>query len=326
MGKPEISFFSSTFKRHSNFSQTVEKQLIQGAVNGGSMSTIRFEKTGDLLGYTYFTIDDNNASLDHPDWTRLIDYCELLIGGQIVDTIDSVFTEKIAIDTFANNVSKSSNGTHPGVSARSYFYPLRHFFCESPQMALPLVALNYHNVELRIHWGPDAGNYQWSAHSNYYYLDNEERGTFASRDIEMLIFQVQKNIPSNETIQELHFNHPVKYIASSNTSNYSALTSYNNKVKVTINGVDIDGYKWARPHFIEVMNYYHTNFVTSPDFFLFCFCLTTSLMQPTGTLNFSRLDDAKIFSETMPITDPIYAVNYNILKISNGVAGLLYAN
>jgi hypothetical protein len=290
------------------------------------MSTIRFEKTGDLLGYTYFTIDDNNASLDHPDWTRLIDYCELLIGGQVVDTIDSVFTEKIAIDTFANNVSKSSNGTHPGVSARSYFYPLRFFFCESPQMALPLVALNYHNVELRIHWGPEAGNYQWSAHSNYYYLDNEERGTFASRDIEMLIFQVQKNIPSNETIQELHFNHPVKYIASSNTSNYSALTSYNNKVKVTINGVDIDGYKWARPHFIEVMNYYHTNFVTSPDFFLFCFCLTTSLMQPTGTLNFSRLDDAKIFSETMPITDPIYAVNYNILKISNGVAGLLYAN
>ena len=164
------------------------------------------------------------------------------------------------------------------------------------------------------------------AYANYYYLDNEERGTFASRDIEMLIFQVQKNIPSNETIQELHFNHPVKYIASSNTSNYSALTSYNNKVKVTINGVDIDGYKWARPHFIEVMNYYHTNFVTSPDFFLFCFCLTTSLMQPTGTLNFSRLDDAKIFSETMPITDPIYAVNYNILKISNGVAGLLYAN
>jgi hypothetical protein len=97
-------------------------------------------------------------------------------------------------------------------------------------------------------------------------------------------------------------------------------------VKMTINGVDIDGYKWARPHFIEVMNYYHTNFVTSPDFFLFCFCLTTSLSQPTGTLNFSRLDSAKIFSERLPIIDPIYAVNYNILKISNGVAGLLYAN
>jgi hypothetical protein len=28
----------------------------------------------------------------------------------------------------------------------------------------------------------------------------------------------------------------------------------------------------------------------------------------------------------MNINDPIYAVNYNILRIENGMAGLLYAN
>jgi len=53
MGKPEISFFNSTFKRHSNFSQSVEKQTIQGAVKSNSMSSIRFDRNGDLLGYTY---------------------------------------------------------------------------------------------------------------------------------------------------------------------------------------------------------------------------------------------------------------------------------
>ena len=74
------------------------------------------------------------------------------------------------------------------------------------------------------------------------------------------------------------------------------------------------------------MNYYHTNFVTSPDFFLYCFCLMTSSYQPTGTLNFSRLNSAKIMSESLDILDPIYAVNYNILRIQNGMAGLLYAN
>ena len=74
------------------------------------------------------------------------------------------------------------------------------------------------------------------------------------------------------------------------------------------------------------MNYYHTNFVTSPDFFLYCFCLSTSSLQPTGTLNFSRLNSVKIMSETMPINHPIYAVNYNILRVENGMAGLLYAN
>jgi hypothetical protein len=118
----------------------------------------------------------------------------------------------------------------------------------------------------------------------------------------------------------------VKYLASSNTSVDSALTSPTNKVKLNINGVDLANYRWGKPHFIDVTNYYHTNFVTSPDFFLYCFCLMTSSLQPTGTLNFSRVESAKIMSESMTIDDPIYAVNYNILRIENGMAGLLYAN
>jgi hypothetical protein len=249
-----------------------------------------------------------------------------LIGGHVIDAQDGIFTEKIAIDTFAQNVSKSSNGTHPGVSARSYFYPFRFFFCEGPQCALPIVALHYHDVEMRIHWGPDAGNYNVEMYANYYYLDNEERGNLVSRNHEMLITQVQKNIPSGELTQELTFNHPVKYLASSDTTTEGALTSTTNKVKLNINGLDVGKYRWGKPHYIDVMNYYHTSFVTSPDFFLYCFCLSTSSLQPTGSLNFSRLDSAKIMSEKMPITDPIYAVNYNILRIENGMAGLVYAN
>jgi len=326
MGNPEISFFNSTFKRHSNFSQSVEKQTIRGDVKNGSMSSVQIEKAGDLLGYIYMTIDDTTQALDTSRWTRIIDKVELLIGGSVVDTQDSIFTEKIAIDTFSQNVSRSAIGTHPGVHARSYFYPLRFFFCEGPQCALPLVALNYHNVELRIYWGDEAANYNVEMFANYYYLDNEERGNIALRKHDLLITQVQKNIPSGETIQELTFNHPVKYLASSNTSVHSALTSPTNKVKLNINGVDLANYRWGKPHFIDVTNYYHTNFVTSPDFFLYCFCLMTSSLQPTGTLNFSRVESAKIMSESMTIDDPIYAVNYNILRIENGMAGLLYAN
>ena len=48
----------------------------------------------------------------------------------------------------------------------------------------------------------------------------------------IIITQVQKNIASNERIQELTFNHPVKYIASSDTSGNGALTSTSNKVKI----------------------------------------------------------------------------------------------
>ena len=326
MGEPEISFFTSTFKRHSNFSQSIEKQTIQGSVNGNSMSSIRFDRTGDLLGYTYFTIDDGTQAIDLQDWGEVVNKVELLIGGQVIDIQDHNYTEKIAIDMNAQNVSKSSNGVHPGASARSYFYPLRFFFCEGPQSAIPLVSLQYHHVELRIYWGPNAGNYNVEAYSNYYYLDNEERGIMASRTHDILITQVQKNIASSELTQELIFNHPVKYIACSNTNMESTLTSIDNKIKISINGTDIGIYKWAKPHFVDVQSYYHTNFVTSPDCFVHCFCLNTSSLQPTGSLNFSRLDSVKIHSESRPLIDPIYAVNYNILRVNNGCAGLMYAN
>tara|TARA_X000000368_G_scaffold74339_1_gene54763 strand:+ start:2362 stop:3396 length:1035 start_codon:yes stop_codon:yes gene_type:complete len=326
MGEPEISFFSSTFKRHSNFSQSVEKQTIQGAVKNNAMSSIKFERSGDLLGYTYLAIDNNVKALDVNRWDNLIDKVELLIGGQVIDTQDSAFTEKIAIDTFATNMSKSAMGTHPGISSNSYFYPFRFFFCEGAQCALPIVSLRYHDVELRIYWGSQASNYNFECYSNYYYLDNEERGNLVSRNHNLLITQVQKSIPSNELIQELTFNHPVKYLACSDTTTEGALTSATNKVKIEINGLDLCNFKFGKPHFMEIPNYYHTTFVTSPDFFLYCFCLSTSSLQPTGTLNFSRLDSAKIISQTTKINDPIYAVNYNILRIENGMAGLTYAN
>src|SRR5210317_604929 len=326
VGNPEISFFSSTFKRHANFSQSIEKQTIHGAVKNNSMSSVQFERSGDLLSYVYLTLDDTTQALDIQRWDTIIDHVELYIGGSLVDTQDHDFTEKIAIDTFAQNVSKSSNGTHPGSSARSFFYPLRFFFCEGPQSAIPLVALQYHNVELRIHWGPDAGNYNVEAYANYYYLDNEERGNIASRPTNILITQVQKSIPSGELVQELTFNHPVKYIACANTNMESTLTSIDNKVKISINGTDISSWKWAKPHFVDVQHYYHTNFVTSPDCFLHAFCLNTSSLQPSGSLNFSRVESVKIHSESRDIIDPIYAVNYNILRVNNGMAGLMYAN
>ena len=55
VGKPEVSFFRSNYKRHTNFAQTVEKQVIQGNPTANGMSTVRFERKGDLVGYVYIT-------------------------------------------------------------------------------------------------------------------------------------------------------------------------------------------------------------------------------------------------------------------------------
>ena len=54
VGQPEVSFFRSTYKRHTNFSQTVERQVIQGNVSNSGMSSVRFERKGDMLNYVYW--------------------------------------------------------------------------------------------------------------------------------------------------------------------------------------------------------------------------------------------------------------------------------
>ena len=327
VGSPEVSFFRSTYKRHTNFSQTTERQVIQGNVSNNGMSTVRFERKGDMLGYVYFGVNNGTES-QKIDFGTVIDKVELLIGGQVIDEQTNEFTANVAIDTLAQNMSKSVNGSlYTGGSTTNYFYPLRFFFCENYQSALPLVALQYHDVELRITWGASAASYTWDCYANFIYLDTAERSDMANKPVNMLIHQVQRALASGSKVQELNFNHPVKYLASANVVS-GGLFSTTNKIKLQINGTDIADYKFAVPNFTDVVSYYHTpnTSANGTGLFIYPFCLDTAKLQPTGTLNFSRLDSARLLSQTDNITDDIYGVNYNVLRIQNGMGGLMYAN
>jgi hypothetical protein len=95
-----------------------------------------------------------------------------------------------------------------------------------------------------------------------------------------------------------------------------------------INGTDLADFKYACPHFTQVPTYYHVpNASTNASsYFVLPFCLDTSKFQPTGSLNFSRLDSFRIVSQNDNITRNVYGVNYNILRIQNGMGGLMYSN
>ena len=82
--------------------------------------------------------------------------------------------QHIAPKALATNLSKSRFGGFFG-GANSKFYPLRFFFCDSWANALPLVGLQYHDVELRITWGAAAESHTWECYANFIYLDEAER-------------------------------------------------------------------------------------------------------------------------------------------------------
>ena len=315
VGQPEVSFFRSNYKRHTNFAQTVEKQVIQGNPSANGMSTVRFERKGDMVGYVYIANRGGNLT----NWDARISKVELLIGGQVIDEQDYEFSATLAPTVMNQTYSKS---TYSGET----FYPLRFSFCENAQSAIPLIALQYHDVELRITWGATA-TADAEVYVQFIHLDTDERTALSSTPQNMLITQTQKAIASASKTQELNFNHPMKYLVAVNAMSAA------DKLKLQINGTDVTDAKTVIPHFTSVPIYYHTTAgvvssatKTSDDLTLIPFCLDTAKVQPTGSLNFSRLDSARLVSDNTSFANTIYAVNYNILRIENGMGGLMYSN
>jgi hypothetical protein len=163
-GKPEVSFFRSNYRRYTHYAHSVERQIIQGQPTAGGISTIRFEKKGDLLSYVYFTARDTNGSvINNLDWSKVIDKVELMIGGQIIDTQDFEYSTDIEPLTGAQTFSQRylNNQTASQVTPtnqKNVFYPLKFFFCKDWSVSLPLVALQFHDVELRITWSTTLGS------------------------------------------------------------------------------------------------------------------------------------------------------------------------
>ena len=371
-GKPEVSFFRSNYKRYTHFSSSVERQVIQGVPIAGGISTIRFEKKGDLLSYVYLTAKDSNGNeIAGLNWANVIDKVDLYIGGQIIDTHDIEYMTDIEPLVGAQNWSQRYMNLASSTlnNQKASFLPLKFAFCKDWAVALPLIALQFHDVELRITWSanlastdgmptgipsgsPAYSSLQYICWANYTYLDQGERDWFAKTSHDMLITQVQRVIMGTSPTQELALAQPVKFIAfpcksynvlygsgSANASNF--------QLKTQVNGVDV-GESRHLSHWIDVPQYYNTpwGYVTdssaggsTANVAIISYCLDTSKLQPTGTLNFSRLDTYRIVVPpaltggvgglASAINYPVnymYAVNYNVLRIQNGLGAIIYAN
>jgi len=182
------------------------------------------------------------------------------------------------------------------------------------------------------------------------YLDQSERDWFAKEKQDLLITQVQRVVLGTNPVQELALAQPVKFLAFP-CVNYSQIyangagsqTAANYQLKTQVNGVDVGDTRHLY-HWVDVPQYYNTPYGyvhnnTTANVAIISYCLDTSKLQPTGTLNFSRLDNYRLVVPSTltngvqglagPVNYPVqylYAVNYNILRIQNGLGSLLYAN
>ena len=259
-GNPQITFFKVVYRRHTNFSMESIKQNFNGTADFGKSVSCTIARNGDLIHKMYVQIELPDVTITETGKFRwlnwlghiLIKQVEILIGGQLIDRqygewlhIWNELSQKPGLkEGYANmvgnvprltqfvakNTANNPSTTHEALTTASMpkvtlYVPLQFWFCKNPGLALPLVALQYHDVTINIQFeelskckaGSEGDTLSLNTTSlfvDYIYLDTDERRRFAQSAHEYLIEQVQ--FTGTETVTQsvnnikLNFNHPVK--------------------------------------------------------------------------------------------------------------------
>ena len=259
-GNPHITFWKVLYKRHTNFAMEAFRVNFTGKPSWGQRLVAVVNRNADLMYKTYLEVVlPDTSSIAVPSgsvsWTgdanRRLGYAilkkiEVEIGGQIIDThygewlflwenLTSNYDNSVKLDAMVGGniggsiTTNNSCGGRPGV----LYIPLQFWFCRNPGLALPLIALQYHEVRLNFYMANATDlvsstgyssvsaaaaalpNIQdMSLYIDYIYLDVEERRRFAQQSHEYLIDQLQYGMPQTITSQstriDLTLNHPVK--------------------------------------------------------------------------------------------------------------------
>jgi hypothetical protein len=396
-GNPQITFFKVVYRRHTNFSMEAIEQTLNGTANYGNSVTSTISRNGDLIHRMYIehlpeVASSGDASISYCAnyGSTLIKSAELEIGGQKIDKHFGhwmeVWTEltrsnqtgAVATQIVTSAQGKRTGGTlHQAVTAMGgvngsgdtdaaaegaglMHIPLYFWFCRNPGLALPLIALQYHEVKLKLEL--EAATELHAAAQligsslnvfklfvDYIYLDTDERRRFAQVSHEYLIEQVQHQQSTAAQSIELNFNHPVKELifsgvgatASNTVTSLSTPTALMAATATTtallkLNGHDRFSARDLRYFTRNQVLDYHSGFggvslgaagTVADTIGVYSFALKPEEHQPSGTCNFSRIDNAQlVFSAATAVNLNIYAVNYNVLRIMSGMGGLAYSN
>ena len=359
-GNPQITFFKVVYRRHTNFSIESIQQTFNGNANLGQRVTCQISRNGDLVHKLYLQATvTKTASVAYNNighW--LVKQVEVEIGGQMIDRqygewmhIWNELTlpegKKIGFNTMISKDAVPTPGTD---DVRTVYVPLEFWFCRNIGLALPLIALQYHEVKINLTLGSSLGDYVGLSNvqlwADYIFLDTDERRRFAQLSHEYLIEQVQftggESIGASNPVagnidvttkSKLSFNHPVKELVWVNKSS-TASTTWNTYQLTTdfqlqLNGNDRFAKRDAK-YFTHVQPYqHHENIPDGTNIHVYSFALKPEEHQPSGTLNMSRIDTATAIVGTHGVpagTLNMYAVNYNVLRILSGMGGLAYSN
>lgn len=278
-GNPKLSFFKKVFKTHTNFAcESIKLNMNRNTMNVDQKTNLicKIDRNADMLSNMYFGLTIPNIPKFSGEKFKfvqnlgevLIDNYYITIGGNIVDkhygewvhiwnelslTSNKAYGYSRLIGNVADiyapdDYSKKYNEDEIQVFERKIYVPLQFWFNKQPGLALPLIGLQYHSIEIHIELRPltdvftvglsktatqeattdkptlhdcekyfnvnnNSINIDPFIETNYIFLDTTERTFFAKNSQEYLIEQVSRltfDGLNNNNMLNLDIHNPVK--------------------------------------------------------------------------------------------------------------------
>lgn len=265
-GNPSLSFFKKIYKTHTNFaSESIKINFNKNELsyNDSTHLITKIDRNADLLNEMYFVFtipdirkrDKQKFQFVENLGEAIIQEYYIYIGGNIIDKqygewlhiwseLSLSSNKRYGYERMIGNVHEIYrpddfhylNDGDIQVNSRKIIVPLKFWFNKLPGLSLPLIALQYHEIELHVILRPmkelvkendmiitdhtkyfekDKINISPYVECNYVFLDTEERTFFAKNSLDYLIEQVIR-IPfynlQNNNILDLILQNPVKEI------------------------------------------------------------------------------------------------------------------
>ena len=345
-GNPQITFFKVVYRRHTNFACEAIEQTFNGNPTLGGKSTVQITRNGDLVTKMWLKTTMTKAASAVTDaGYQIINSVELQIGGTKIDKHYGrwmhVWSQLTRTD---EHLSAHTELIAPATATTSatLYVPLQFFCCRNDGLALPLIALQYHDVRLEFDFATVTNVTKIENTTllvNYVYLDSEERKRFAQASHEYLIEQLQftgvETVATGAATEKvrLNFNHPVKELVWGIDRDFGSFDTTGNAQSISTGLLQLNGHDRFSAETGKYFNYVqpHTHHTKSPSLGLcvYSFALNPEEHQPSGTCNFSRIDNATLTLTTPAATGTnlyVYGVNYNVLRIMSGMGGVAYSN
>lgn len=384
---PTITFWKVMYRRYAAFAMESIEQVFSGTVSWNKRVSTTISRNGDLINGAFIEVQlmKGTGQTYYPA-EALLKEVSCSIGGITMDKHystwyrmhDSLFRtgdQKQAYAGLTDFVDGESAGT-----VKRMYVPLIFWWNTLPGLALPLVALQYHEVRVDILFA-DASDVvgvdptyvpQASLWVDYIFLDAEERRRTAQTQSEYLITTLQ--FTGDETVQvatgksvqsniRLNYNHPSKYLAwvvcgpvhgqftggplGTTAESYAPLKH----AKLQLNGHDRATGRHGS-YFTNVQAFQFLAIKPMAGIYMYSFCLRPSPYehQPSGSCNFSRIDNTSlslsfkaanatatavsdVLDENTTVANAtsltnlrVYTQSFNILKVMSGMAGLAFSS